>query len=296
MRNYQKAVLIIKENGFNINEPFTVTSLGDWVYERKIEDRWGWRKWVGYYEKTLLWVICLHGLYDSCKILIGLGANVNLPVNCKRGMDVDAKGLVFIGHRNAGDSKTPLEVACRKGNLNLAKLLVESGAKIQYKRARFSPLYYSAFSRKGKTDLCEFLIENGAEVNESLKNGWTALLVACQYGYLDVVKLLVNNGADVNQKNNKLTSPLYIAVYKKHYEIAQFLFNNGAKIYDKNNNGKTPFSIATQLKYDELITLFLKREQDTILVFIVCVLVGKEKHLNVLNICDILKVIRGFVF
>ena len=69
------------------------------------------------------------------------------------------------GLGNGFDGSTPLIVAPRKGNVEIAKLLIERGANIN------------------KTDI----------------TGQTPLHVACQNGREEMVKLLPERGADINK-------------------------------------------------------------------------------------------------
>ncbi len=39
--------------------------------------------------------------------------------------------------------------------------------------------------------IVKYLIEHGLDINEEDNDGYTPLLVACQYGYISIVKYLV---------------------------------------------------------------------------------------------------------
>ena len=64
-----------------------------------------------------------------------------------------------------------------------------------------------------------FLIKKGVDVNFRNKNGSTALLSACHWGYPRIVEVLLKNGADPNfgsEVQGFMTNPLLSAVYKNH--------------------------------------------------------------------------------
>ena len=48
---------------------------------------------------------------------------------------------------------------------------------------------------KGHVDAARLLLDKGAEVNRATEDGRTPLLVACLQGHVDAVRLLLDNGA-----------------------------------------------------------------------------------------------------
>ena len=62
------------------------------------------------------------------------------------------------------------------------------------------PLYIIA-SKRGDLEVAKLLLEKGADINFQNTIGDTALHCACVWGHLDVVKLLLEKGADIEIKN-----------------------------------------------------------------------------------------------
>lgn len=106
------------------------------------------------------------------------------------------------------------------------------------------PIAVSSFTdlvKNGDLAKVNQLIKNGIDVNMlDLKNGYTALHYAAEYGHLTIAELLLANGADVHAKNNQGQTPLHCAIYSKSEEIISFLVSKGADINSKNNDGMTP--------------------------------------------------------
>ncbi|KAI9024126.1 ankyrin repeat-containing domain protein [Hyaloraphidium curvatum] len=69
------------------------------------------------------------------------------------------------------DGRTALHHACRLGELDITKMLVEDGAKVDSRNvAGFTPLNTASFY--GQADIVEYLLDNGADPNLPSQEGW----------------------------------------------------------------------------------------------------------------------------
>ena len=121
------------------------------------------------------------------------------------------------------DGDTPLCIAARYGQLDVAQLLLDRGAEVN-KADRYgsTPLYIAA--RYGQLAVAELLLDKGAEVNLANTYGATPLWIAVQEGKLDVAKLLIDKGADVNKAETTYgRAPLWVAEKYGHTEIVNLL-------------------------------------------------------------------------
>jgi ankyrin repeat protein len=144
----------------------------------------------------------------------------------EKGADVNSKD---------GSLSTPLQYACRNGNLNLATLLIKYGAHVNdINEHGMTPLLFAS-SRRDNTDMVQLLISNGAEVDSKDEYGWTSLHYACKLGYVHVAELLIRNGADVNRKANGGWTPLHIACINNRINMAMILLHNRADPNIKND-------------------------------------------------------------
>lgn len=70
----------------------------------------------------------------------------------------------------------------------------------------------------------KLLIQEGADVNLKIKEDFTALMFAVNFGLTDIVKLLIENGADVEVKTKQGITALMLSENK---EISKLLRENG---------------------------------------------------------------------
>ncbi len=102
----------------------------------------------------------------------------------------------LIDVRNAA-GWTPLHTAVSVGNTEVAKKLLELGARIDARALPLqrTPLMLSA--EYNKNTIAEILLKNGALVDQTDNENATALHIACKKGHVDVVETLVLAGASV---------------------------------------------------------------------------------------------------
>lgn len=135
----------------------------------------------------------------------------------------------FISARNSTIGMNALMYACRNGHTEVAKFLIEKGAKIDFKdKAGQTALIHAITSKK--IDTAKFLIEKGADINLVDSNGNNALIYAVEVGNIEFVKYLVSKGADINAESEFGITALCRAACLKSTDIAKFLIERGANI------------------------------------------------------------------
>ncbi len=75
-------------------------------------------------------------------------------------------------------------------------------------------------SRNGHAEVVKILLENGAEVNLQNKNGWSALMMASQYGHAEG---LLEYGADMNLRNKDGLSALMICNQQGYVKLTKIM-------------------------------------------------------------------------
>ncbi|XP_068748124.1 serine/threonine-protein phosphatase 6 regulatory ankyrin repeat subunit B-like isoform X2 [Montipora capricornis] len=190
-----------------------------------------------------------------------------------------------------GDS--PLHIAARKGNVEICRLLVQSGAKTDAKNADGNTILHIA-AELGDVAMARFLYSAKAKPNIVNNDGDTPLHLACQRKHVSIVDLLLAKfSANIGIPNKKSDTPLFIAVRvncpqaikqllnsaqadqdvkagrsasgdtllhlavdNKDIEVVKSLVQAGAPPDEQNNVGKTPLHIAA-IKGDEEMVKFL---------------------------------------
>jgi uncharacterized protein len=122
------------------------------------------------------------------------------------------------------DGFTALHFACYFGQPEVARLLIEKGAKIDAvanNATQVMPLHSAASSRN--LAAARLLVEHGAPVNARQQAGWVPIHAAAQNGDQEMVDLLLAHGADVDITNNDGKTPAMVAKNKGHAKIASLL-------------------------------------------------------------------------
>ncbi len=92
---------------------------------------------------------------------------------------------------------TPLQIACKNGNLEIVKLLIEAGADKEIKDiGRLSPL--SIAVSNNHLTIVNYLIEAGADIYSKGPNNLQPVHFACSCGSKKSIELLLSKGIDIN--------------------------------------------------------------------------------------------------
>ncbi|KAL7799230.1 hypothetical protein V8C37DRAFT_367055 [Trichoderma ceciliae] len=143
------------------------------------------------------------------------------------GLESIATNLFERGHGiNVMDSqgRTPLSWASENGHQGVAKLLLDSGAKVDLTGNPYcqTPLWWAI--RQENEDLVKLLLENGAGANYNIDNDSTPLGWAIAAGNEGIVKLLLENGANAKRTIFGQT-PFVWATRRGKLGIAQLLLH-----------------------------------------------------------------------
>nr|XP_033797537.1 ankyrin-3 isoform X1 [Geotrypetes seraphini] len=152
---------------------------------------------------------------------------------------------------------TPLHVASKRGNANMVKLLLDRGAKIDAKtRDGLTPLHCGA--RSGHGQVVEMLLDRGAPILSKTKNGLSPLHMATQGDHLNCVQLLLQHNVPVDDVTNDYLTALHVAAHCGHFKVAKVLLDKKANPNAKALNGFTPLHIACKKNRTKVMELLLK--------------------------------------
>jgi ankyrin repeat protein len=117
--------------------------------------------------------------------------------------------------RNASN-QTLLDRAAAKGNVDVVRLLIERGRAEVDSRDMWgwTPLHEAC--RFGNAEVSRALVDHGANVNASQRNccQWTPTHISAANRYLEIVKLLLERGADTHAINCEGETPYQDIVAK----------------------------------------------------------------------------------
>ncbi|MBZ9963128.1 ankyrin repeat domain-containing protein [Mesorhizobium sp. BR1-1-2] len=162
-----------------------------------------------------LWLLTLPAQASSLGDLVKNGDLAAVVAALDKGANVDEF-----------DGVTPLYIACERGNVELAKLLIKRGADVNLPVSwQRTPLYTA--NKGGHADIVKLLLDGGADPNQVAK-AQTPLHVAAENGCLQCVIHLVEAGADVNALTSNGSPPIHLAKVSGHEDVAAYLRSHGA--------------------------------------------------------------------
>ena len=182
---------------------------------------------------------------------------------------------------------TALSVAQDYGNQDIAKLLLQGGAKevLSYKGLGLNDALLMAASHGDAKGVLESLVA-GADPEAASRAGVTPLLAAVYGGNVDAVRAVVGRGAQVNRIANGYRSwtwtgaklplsqqalaqaaslgdtALILAAQLGHEDVVDYLLNHGADPKLANPQGDTPLSVAAEQGQDKIVAMLLAKGVD----------------------------------
>jgi len=181
-----------------------------------------------------------------------------LQLAARKGQLIVAKYLLDHGATvdEAGESGvTPLSLATDNGHKAMVELLLARGAGVNGARGP-NPLY-QAVSR-GFTGVVDVLLANKADANaRSSDNGKRPLHAAAWKGSTNMIQSLIEHGADVNATDSSSNTPLHLAADQNKLDAAKILLAARADVEARNNEGNTPLHEAAGNGFDKVVSLLL---------------------------------------
>ncbi len=156
------------------------------------------------------------------------------------------------------DGKTPLIRAAEKGQLIVAKYLLDHGADVNGRSRNHGDVPLLAAAGYGHKSMVELLVARGADVSGG---GLNPLYEAVKNGYQAVAEVLLANKADVNLRSGTDTSgmrPVHVAARDGRTEMLQMLIKHGADVNVANAQGNTPLEFAASMNETKAAKLLLE--------------------------------------
>jgi len=191
----------------------------------------------------------------------GPGGSLQTPLwmAAGKGQLVVAKYLLDHGADvNGGEASknnTPLYAAAENGHKAMVELLIARGANVN--AGRLSPLYTAV--GRGFVGVAEVLLANHADPNlpDANSGGARPLHNAAGAGRTDLIQLLLGHGADVNVADGRGQSPLECAAAENQTNVARMLLAAKANTEMRDKEGNTALHLAAGAGHVEMVSLLL---------------------------------------
>jgi ankyrin repeat protein len=182
---------------------------------------------------------------------------------CEKGYTDIAKLLLDEGadiNYSLGNSSkyTPLMHACVRGHTDTVKLLLDANPKPSLKA---SGILWPAI-KLGKVELVNLLLDNGAELYKGKRNKKSALLFACAQEdiSIEILDKLFAKGANIEDVDEDGNNALILAAHKP--EVVSYLLGKGAKLDHQNKEGKTALMVACKNAKPDSVKALLESNAD----------------------------------
>ena len=225
---------------------------------------------------SALILACKLGFIEVVKVLLDNGALVNTQNDNIEILKIIADPIKVLRNsiKQHHNFLSPLETACFYGHIEIVRLLLDRGARVNADRNCFtSPLLEASAS--GHSKIAELLLARGAKINMATKLGEVPLVAAIcsrnlkmviqdlgvvedrllsssiksgKEGHIETIKLLLKHGAQVNVKENicGCRSPLYMAILMgAHIDAVKLLLDYDADVNVQDHDGWSPLHIAS---------------------------------------------------
>lgn len=219
------------------------------------------------------------GNIDVVRTLVESGANVNhVPWGLKE-QRIASSSVSFKERellRTISRNDTVLLVAVQKNDIEIARYLIERGAKIAIaNRKEETPTLIAA--RNGNAELMALLLKHGADKNRAvvkkkvdrfithihkqLKRP-SLLIVAASGGHVETMTTLLAAGADIDIQNDAGITALFKAAEQGHANAVALLLAHKAAPNLFDNIGRTPLMIASRNGYQSIVEQLISHAAD----------------------------------
>ncbi|XP_016105632.1 ankyrin-2-like [Sinocyclocheilus grahami] len=173
--------------------------------------------------------------------------------------DVQSKMMVNRTTENGKSGFTPLHIAAHYGNVNVATLLLNRGAAVDFTaRNGITPLHVA--SKRGNTNMIALLLDRGAQIDAKTRDGLTPLHCAARSGHDTAVEILLERGAPILARTKNGLSPLHMSAQGDHVECVKHLLQHKAPVDDVTLDYLTALHVAAHCGHYRVTKLLLDKK------------------------------------
>ncbi|KAK7092410.1 ankyrin homolog [Littorina saxatilis] len=246
-------------------------------------ERDGFRKQLQMMGYAALHVAAIHANLQTIKLLLSLGADVNIRDKNERtalqlsvAVNRPAVAQFFIEtgsevNTRSASGRSPLMEAVANIKLNMTQMLLAAGANPDLPDIKGTTPLLSVINvmaglgsdQPAGQAIVQSLIDAGCQVDKTNPAGATALMLAAGLKNTPVIHMLVAAGADVNKGDKAGHTPLDMSTDgQRNLTAVKALMQYGAATHVPDNKGQTPLS--KSLKFGSVALLRLLLSSDAV--------------------------------
>ena len=160
---------------------------------------------------------------------------------------------------------TALMIAVRHGHEQAVRVLVESGADVNFSNkltdgaaSALQAAVDTSDFKESQLRILQYLLQKGADVKGRNAAGWSPLLFATDHGHREAAKELIERGADVNATDQNGNFPLLLASCNGYPWTVSLLIEKGANVGMTLPDGTTSLMCAARKGDTDTVKVFLK--------------------------------------
>lgn len=160
-----------------------------------------------------------------------------------------------------GNGYTPLHAAVLLGDVEMAGMLIQAGAKMNLQdQFGLTPLHLVLhLQSSSEYRLVELLRDAGADLSALDQDDDTPLHIAAGLAENLSVSLLLSGASDVNAQNKRGRTALHKAVVRERPEVIQALLDHGADVLRPDHEGITPLRLSLETDRYAIVETLLRR-------------------------------------
>ncbi len=174
----------------------------------------------------------------------------------------DCINKINVNSRNK-EEKNALHLSSQYENIECTQLLINSKACDinALKRSDWTPLMLAL--TKHNLNIIKLLIESGADLRLRDKYGWNGFHISVRTGFLPIIQYLLDCDPNICYTlSNNNRSPLHTASICGHYEVVHYLLNNCHYSCDQRDScGVTPFMDSIRIDCVHISRLFVEKQK-----------------------------------
>ncbi|PNP43517.1 hypothetical protein TGAMA5MH_04489 [Trichoderma gamsii] len=218
-------------------------------------------------QSTVLHVAAAKGHEAIVRLLVDhLAVAKPQPASGEQGSTTEESILKLDGRNHRG--RSPLTLACIKGHMAVASVLLDRGADITLTDENGNTALYYATTPKSKS-LSEVIIKRAAALSDFADIG-DVFLRSAKHGITNVARICIASAAKVNGvplknfSNGHKQTALHLAAREGHGDIVSLLLDAGAMsmLDEVDDRGQTPLTLAALAGKIDIVKTLLKAGAD----------------------------------